>query len=128
MTINIGRKFKIQLVLHCSDVVCWNKCSQILRIVREIHEEQNILFSRKEKRDTWEKIHRYRYLPRKSFLWETTHLKGEGQGIYILKTPSRKDLPETSTSVIFLNPLRILGSRIMPLEQLTVEYIVNREE
>ena len=74
------------------------------------------------------KIDHFRCLPRQSFLRETTRLKGEGQGIYILKTPSRKDLPETSTSVIFLNPLRILGSRIMPLEQLTVEYIVNREE
>ena len=128
MTINIGRKFKIQLVLHCSDVVCRNKCSQMLRIVREIHEEQNILFSRKEDQDTWEKMHRFQYLPLQSFLRETTRLKGEGQGIYILKSPSRKDPPETSTSVIFLNPLRILGSRIMPLEQLTVEYIVNREE
>ena len=72
-------------------------------------------------------MHHFRYLPRQRYLRETTRSKGEGQGIYILKTPRRKDLPETNTSVIFLNPLRIWGSRIMPLEQLTADYSVNRE-
>ena len=88
---------------------------------------QNILFSRKQNQDASEKMHHFRYLPRQRYLWETTRSKGEGQGIYILKIPRRKDLPETNTSVIFPNPLRIWGSRIMPLEQLTADYSVNRE-
>ena len=108
--------FYLQSLVCCVPEACKTIAVKNLLInLQECRLARNILLSRPQIRDTAEKIEHSWQLPSRSFLRDMSLFKVEGQGIYIFKSPSQDCVPESNTSVIFLQTPLLGGSPAIPL-------------
>ena len=109
--------FYLQSLIRCRvPEVCKTIAAENLLInLQECRLARNILLSRPQIRDTSEKIEHFWQLPSRSFLRDMSLFKVEGQGIHIFKSPSQDCVPESNTSVIFLQTPLPGSSPAIPL-------------